>query len=86
MYWFAHVPLDMVEHLFNINLVIRGHHIYKDGWDTLIIGEVLYCEWEIENYNDPTLCRSLVAVKSTTLTGALLIIITLFQVELNYQQ
>ena len=45
----------MVEHWFTINLVIRGYHVYKDGWVTLIIGKVLYCEREIENYNDPTL-------------------------------
>ena len=41
----------MVEHSFTINL---GYNVYKDGWDTLIIGKVLYCEREIENYNDRT--------------------------------
>ena len=62
----------MVEHSFTINLVIRGYHVYKDKWDTLIIGEVLYYEREIENYNNPTLGCA-VALKSATLEGALLI-------------
>ena len=54
VHWFARVPPGtIVEHPFTVNLVIRGYHVNKDGWNTLIIGEVLYCEREIENYNDP---------------------------------
>ena len=58
--WY-HIPVrasvcmcaSMMEHSFIINLVIQSYHIYKDGWDTLILCEVLYYEREIENYNDP---------------------------------
>ena len=56
VHWFARVLLGtIVEHSFTINLVIQGYSIYKDGWVTVIVGEVLYCERKIENYNDPTL-------------------------------
>ena len=32
--------------------MVRGYHIYKDIWDTLI-GEELSCEREGANYADP---------------------------------
>ena len=72
MYWFTCVsPGNMVEHSFTINLVIQGYYVYKDGWDTLIIGEVFYCEREIMI---PPYRPVQVVVKSATLKGALLIL------------
>ena len=82
----------MVEHLFTINLVIRGYHVYKDGWDTLIIGEVLYCEREIQNYNDPSVLLTLGLCGGSEkcyLHGCLtqrLTDIILFRVETDCQQ
>ena len=31
---------------------IHGYHVYKQGWLTLV-GEVLQCEWEARNREDP---------------------------------
>ena len=58
----------MMEHSFTIILVIRGYHVYNDGWDTPI-GKVFYYEQENRNSSD----RCAVTVKSATFRSALLI-------------
>ena len=52
----------MAEHSFSVNSVIRGYHIYKEGWNAPV-GQVLFCEREIGNCSDP----SAVAVKRVAL-------------------
>ena len=37
--------------MFSIDLVVRGHHIYKDIW-TLYVGEKLLCQVESSNVHD----------------------------------
>ena len=66
-------------------IVIRGHNADKDGWDTLIIiGEVLYCEREIENYSDPTL--GLCSGREKRYPQRRPTVIILFQMEPDRQQ
>ena len=38
--------------MVDIESSIRGHHVYRSVW-TLVIDEVLVCEWERHNIHDP---------------------------------
>ena len=53
VHWLVSMCASMMEHLFTINSVIRGYHIYKGGCIHHAIGKDLYCEWKIVNCSDP---------------------------------
>ena len=36
IHWFAHVLVDDGTFIHHFNSVIRGYHVYIDGWDTPI--------------------------------------------------
>ena len=41
--------------LFTVESVIRGYHIYKEVWSSVIRGEVLVCHHDTQNFHDPLL-------------------------------
>ena len=41
-----------MDHVFSIQVVVRGYHYYKSIWEAAIDGEVLACEREVGNVHD----------------------------------
>ena len=48
----AYARVMMDHYSFSIGSKVRGHHVYKETWDQTI-GEVMPCEREVGNSEDP---------------------------------
>ena len=51
--------------MFSVETVVRGYHIYKEIWNTVMEATELPCKREISNAHDPFA----IAIKKVTPTG-----------------
>jgi len=62
----------MPVHVFAVESLVRGYHVYKDVWNAPIDGRELCCEREIGNPQDPcavAVMENLVAGSPSAIIG-----------------
>ena len=53
-----------MDHAFTVETAVQGFHVYQCFWDAANDGEILHCEKEVGNSDDP----SAVAIKKGATT------------------
>ena len=43
-----------MDHAFTVQIAVRGFHVYQCIWDAASDGEILCCEIEVDNSDDPS--------------------------------